>query len=240
MNKRKNKPMQDSELDRLGDILNGFHSEQAMNLEALDGFFAALHCTPSPVQPSRYIPQLWGGGEMADDDAFESEAASQEFFGLVMAFWNDVGRRFQQEEFFHPLLLEDPETGTAHGNDWATGFMRGTEYDRADWLALLEDEERGGILVPIMALAHEHDPDPEMRPYSEPVSSERRELLLAGIAAGATKIHEYFRPLRQYNADAQRMPSTVKREQPKVGRNDPCPCGSGLKYKKCCGKTALH
>ncbi|MDD5005089.1 MAG: preprotein translocase subunit SecA [Candidatus Omnitrophica bacterium] len=30
--------------------------------------------------------------------------------------------------------------------------------------------------------------------------------------------------------------STVKRDQPKVGRNDPCPCGSGKKYKKCCGK----
>lgn len=29
---------------------------------------------------------------------------------------------------------------------------------------------------------------------------------------------------------------TFKREQPKVGRNDPCPCGSGKKYKKCCGK----
>ncbi|MCB1232448.1 MAG: preprotein translocase subunit SecA [Verrucomicrobiae bacterium] len=29
----------------------------------------------------------------------------------------------------------------------------------------------------------------------------------------------------------------IKREQPKVGRNDPCPCGSGKKYKQCCGKT---
>ena len=26
------------------------------------------------------------------------------------------------------------------------------------------------------------------------------------------------------------------REEPKIGRNDPCPCGSGKKYKKCCGK----
>ena len=30
----------------------------------------------------------------------------------------------------------------------------------------------------------------------------------------------------------------IKLEQPKVGRNDPCPCGSGKKYKKCCGKSA--
>jgi len=32
-------------------------------------------------------------------------------------------------------------------------------------------------------------------------------------------------------------PTTVRRTQPKVGRNDPCPCGSGKKYKRCCGAT---
>ena len=31
-------------------------------------------------------------------------------------------------------------------------------------------------------------------------------------------------------------PETVVRQTPKVGRNDPCPCGSGKKYKKCCGR----
>lgn len=34
----------------------------------------------------------------------------------------------------------------------------------------------------------------------------------------------------------RQKPVTVRRETPKVGRNDPCPCGSGKKYKNCCGK----
>jgi len=34
------------------------------------------------------------------------------------------------------------------------------------------------------------------------------------------------------------IPKTVKRETPKVGRNEPCPCGSGRKYKQCCGKAS--
>jgi preprotein translocase subunit SecA len=38
-------------------------------------------------------------------------------------------------------------------------------------------------------------------------------------------------------AEAPAKPTTVKRDAPKVGRNDPCPCGSGKKYKKCCGKA---
>jgi uncharacterized protein len=207
-----------------------------MNLETLDGFFAALHCAPSMTAPSEYLPELWGGGEMSDDDAFESDAAFQEFIALVMAFWNDVGRRFEQEDVFLPLLLEDPDTDTAHGNDWAVGFLRGMSYDRTEWLALMHNDEEGGPLVPIMALAHEHHPDPDMRSFSESILPERREQLLIGIAAGANRLYEYFRPLRMQHADAQRAQSTVRREQPKIGRNDSCPCGSGLKYKNCCGR----
>ena len=37
---------------------------------------------------------------------------------------------------------------------------------------------------------------------------------------------------------AAKKPEPVKRDLPKVGRNDPCPCGSGKKYKKCCGQNA--
>ncbi|MCK9996504.1 MAG: SEC-C domain-containing protein [Candidatus Krumholzibacteria bacterium] len=39
----------------------------------------------------------------------------------------------------------------------------------------------------------------------------------------------------QPRADSPTGARPVQREEPKVGRNDPCPCGSGKKYKKCCG-----
>ena len=55
-------------------------------------------------------------------------------------------------------------SGVTHANDWATGFRRGMEFHKEQWAALLSDEKHGGWLVPIFALAHEHDPDPEMRP----------------------------------------------------------------------------
>jgi SEC-C motif-containing protein len=41
---------------------------------------------------------------------------------------------------------------------------------------------------------------------------------------------------RWYFKDGELVkPKQVRRETPKIGRNDPCPCGSGRKYKKCCG-----
>ncbi len=41
--------------------------------------------------------------------------------------------------------------------------------------------------------------------------------------------------LRKEGNPAQPRVETVVHEGPKIGRNDPCPCGSGKKYKKCCG-----
>jgi preprotein translocase subunit SecA len=41
-----------------------------------------------------------------------------------------------------------------------------------------------------------------------------------------------------FDAAVQAAPQPVRRDEPKVGRNDPCPCGSGKKYKKCCGAKA--
>jgi uncharacterized protein len=47
-------------------------------------------------------------------------------------------------------------------------------------------------------------------------------------------IMEWWLPIRKAG-------STVRRGEPKVGRNDLCPCGSGKKFKKCCGgQKILH
>ncbi|MBM3461461.1 MAG: YchJ family protein [Armatimonadetes bacterium] len=44
---------------------------------------------------------------------------------------------------------------------------------------------------------------------------------------------------RWYYTDGEMVkPKPIVRESPKVGRNEPCPCGSGKKYKKCCGVAA--
>ncbi len=53
--------------------------------------------------------------------------------------------------------------------------------------------------------------------------------------AGAEAVAASIQPGQDGQSERQH---TIKREQPKVGRNDPCPCGSGKKFKHCCGRTA--
>ena len=58
---------------------------------------------------------------------------------------------------------------------------------------------------------------------------------------GLRDIHHELGYFKKINGDwfysvGRVKPMTIVREGAKIGRNDPCPCGSGKKYKKCCGK----
>jgi uncharacterized protein len=234
----KPQPLTEAELDRLAEVLKHFGDKRAMNLEMLDGFFAALNSGPDNVPPSEYLPEIWGG-DMINEDAFSAQPMLEEFISLVTRHWNFISDTLRSGDVFVPLLLED-EHGVSQANDWASGFMRGIGLRREDWAPLLDDEENGGSLVPIFALAHEYDPDPEMRPYKEPVSAEMREKLIVGVAAGVMAIYHYFETERLLPTLSADDAATYRRIAPKVGRNDPCPCGSGKKFKHCCANITLH
>jgi len=228
MDEREEKPESldrfwDSDTEVLGEILDQLEEQGAMTLEELDGFFAALVCGPDMVMPGEYLP-IVVGGDFTNEEIFPNLDAVQLFLDLIRHHWNEVVGSFRAGDIFIPLLLED-EDGRAYGNDWAIGFLRGVDLRRSSWKHFMNDEENVGPLVPIFTLAHELDPDPEMRPFKEPVSDELRERLLAEVSAGVTDIYRYFAPHRQANAMGQR--GTMKAEKQKIGRNDPCYCGSG-------------
>jgi len=80
------------------------------------------------------------------------------------------------------------------------GGEGGVSFHHESWKELLDDEEHGGPLIPIMILAHEHDPDPEMRPYKDNINAELRDKLILGISGAVTAIYRYFAPLRRMMA----------------------------------------
>ena len=84
------------------------------------------------------------------------------------------------------------------------------------WEELFVDELYSP-LVPILALAYEHDPDPEMRPYKDGIDAERGEKLILGAAAGVTAIYEYFEPERR--RIAAELGGGRRLAEGKIGRN---------------------
>ena len=112
-----------------------------MNVEVLDGFFAALIAGPETVMPSEYYPEVFGG-EMSETCDFGNIDEAKEILALMMRHWNDIAGTLFKGRVYMPLLLYD-ENGVAHGNDWADGFMRGMYMRQGGWAKLVNDEEHG-------------------------------------------------------------------------------------------------
>jgi yecA family protein len=55
-----NEPLTEAEFDRLTEFLKGCAGGKAMNVEELDGFFAALVAGPEVAMPSQYLPEVFG------------------------------------------------------------------------------------------------------------------------------------------------------------------------------------
>ena len=223
--------MAEQDLDLIDGFLRRVKGGAVQNAEALDGFFAALACCPDLIMPSEFMPVLQEGEGDDGDLIFEGMGEAQRFMDLVMRHWNAVNDQLNSDDAYLPVLNED-EDGTARANDWANGFLQGAQLRWEIWGDVFDDENQGGALIPIFALAHENHPDPEMRPYKEPISRELREDLITSAAAGVMRLHATLLHQRDdYLPDSD----TFVHLEPKTGRNEPCPCGSGKKFKKCCG-----
>jgi hypothetical protein len=76
--------------------------------------------------------------------------------------------------------------------------------------------------------------DPQMRAM---IIGIYRKMLVAGVDVSDDKeVKKWMKKHPEVLQGGETIKvETVRREEPKVGRNDPCPCGSGKKYKKCCG-----
>ena len=89
-----------------------------MNLEELDGFFAALIAGPDMVMPSEYYPHVFGG-TMEETCEFDSLDHANAILGLLSRHWNTIAGTLYANEPYLPLLLEDdkgwlsPTTGHA-------------------------------------------------------------------------------------------------------------------------------
>src|SRR3954462_235756 len=155
----------------------------------------------------------------------------------------------EDERTYHPEALDtrgailslppeervegDLENLPAYGQVWAVGFMYAVESWPEEW-ELPRDGEVAQVIdsamQDIVALAEEDTGTPSVSMYAEDgppsVSEERLNTLAAAIWA-VYELRQVWRSL------GPRIAPIRKAAEP--GRNDPCPCGSGKKYKKCHG-----
>lgn len=225
-------PLSETELDELEDFIDSDNApEYCLNISALDGFLTALVCGPEVIMPSKWLPKVWGDEEGAQ---FESPEQASRIMELLFRHMNSINTALKAGEgFFRPLLHLAEEDGKAciTATEWCYGFMIYIEWRYKAWVLFLENEEVSISLVPIMALAS----DEKQEDFQELVNTpEKRDDLADLIPLCVEDIYRFWEEARQARPngvinDSFFLPSK------KPGRNEPCPCGSGKKFKKCCG-----
>jgi uncharacterized protein len=106
---------------------------------------------------------------------------------------------------------------------WSEGFYDGMKLD-AGWIPMIRDEDAKTFLIPILAYAKSAHKE-KLKEFSQQELVDMLDDINAHLAEIILMIRDRWRK--------QGTPPSV--HAPKVGRNEPCHCGSGKKFKRCCG-----
>jgi uncharacterized protein len=228
-----NQPLSEAELDELTDFLDSdLVPVDAMDICMLHGYLTAIAIGPVTLLPSQWYARIWGQVEELDFDSLEH---AQQILGLITRFYNQIVLTFMEKaENFLPALYEYVEDGKARisAEEWCTGFGLGVHLRAEAWMPLFEDERYWALLSPMIALSMKDVWD-EATHGRNPV--EVREQLIAILPEAVRAIHAYWSHDREERAPGLVADNFHLGGSSKTGRNAPCPCGSGKKFKKCCG-----
>lgn len=252
------------ELDALLDELRT-RGDETPQWEFCDGFLTALVCTRRPIAAAEYMPMLLGDGEalqvaegqpLPKLEVFKDEAQQARFMELFELRLAEVREQLDadikslaDDAAFQPealdtrgaiAILPEAEQAELAGEEvpsfsqvWALGFMFVVENWADEWAAP-RDKEAAQLLDAAMEfivnLTEDDTDEPALNLYDEagPASTSQERVDAFGEAIWA--VYDLY---RLWKSMGPRQETIVKGEQP--GRNDPCPCGSGKKFKKCHG-----
>lgn len=237
------RPLSDREIDELDHALAALPDDrECFDVAMLEGYLVGVLLQPGNVMPSDWLPPIFAaprGEPMIPGD----QAHVARVIELVMRRYNTLAAHIHAREPFDPIVYDiETEDGAPTSLQqelaalwsWAAGFLAAMQafpvvFERAD-----DDDDLSETLVHI--LRHlPVDPDDDSAD-AEAMREERehinREHPLADLDSAIGTVVDAVLDI----ADITRPREPVVRARAKVGRNDPCPCGSGRKFKLCHGR----
>lgn len=212
-------------LQRLDDFLmSDAVNYNTMLLSELDGFLAGLIICPDMIMPSEWMPVIWGDEGPVFNDIVQAQAVNN----LILEHYNDIIRQLDKRRH-SPVFDIDTRNDDVMWETWISGFGQAMLLRPEAWRSWAEGDDIDlhnslfvlGRLKQLATLAPQDikplDIDDELKKLAPDLIAEHVELLHHARLAKATQ------PM-----------SSANDNRPMVGRNEPCPCGSGKKFKKCC------
>jgi uncharacterized protein len=251
---RDNNPAELKAFDTTCQRLSGF--DDAIHFEFVDGFLTALAAGPRVPPVEEWLPALCGDAfERAFADPADHAQALRSLRTRLVVLQDqlDPEALFDQPDTLRlmPLMAEwtdddrvalvaegkvdSAEVGELlTGAEWVEGFFHAVESFPALWEPATDDDAVAvfkDLFAPIEALSFREDSDPYRlhlaQFYAEAPSAPTRDDLINEACFAVQELRLWF---------VEYAPKIETRRVGKTpGRNDPCPCGSGKKFKKCHG-----
>lgn len=204
--------------------------DEAMLLSELDGYLAGVLVSPYPVAQEDWLKPVWGGG----DAAFPGEAdRSERLIALMLARKAEMAVALHQGGLaYQPIYDVDDRSGEVMWPLWAEGFGRAMGLSGKDWDPLLDsgDEDLGAAWLGLAMYVAMARGVPLGGPEEEAAWNEAADTIPYLVET----LYRRQRGLPRIVLAPAHAPAPAG-PPAKAGRNAPCPCGSGRKFKKCCG-----
>lgn len=239
--------------DELMVLLNEWNRQRRENenlkmvsADFLHGFLTAIVIGPGIAAPSKWLSYAFGNTK--EMPTFANENQMQTIISLLLSIYNCVIQTINNDTYA-PVFSYVKEDGVEKEDVsfWCFGFFTGvTVFDKEEW-DYVNNEYLAELCLPIFSNVYTLNEliltlykEVQLKKI-ETIEDKKRELITDAVY----KIRDYFIELQKKNFfgflgnnnNINNIDLTPKiNEKPKIGRNDPCPCGSGKKYKKCCGK----
>ena len=214
-----------SYLDEL-DLLLLDQGDNWMLLTQLDGYLTGVLVSPDTIQPGRWLRPIWAGDDGEGAPEFEEMAEFQRLLDLIMRHYNEILASLNQPGTYEPIFDIDTRNDDIPWEMWIEGFVQAMEIAPDGWHRIAGSDDAGckaalGGIDKLLAIAN-----------GESRLSRAKQTRWTHEAPDLIPVWVELLHAWRLENDPNR-PAPVR--QGKVGRNDPCPCGSGKKYKKCCG-----
>lgn len=211
-------------------------------LDELHGFLFAIVCAPEPILPSEWLPVVFADQE----PAFANETEAERILPILMGLYNEAvsQRSLTTSQTQLPEACRPRQPAMANFDDdaplhrWSRGFIVGHLWLEETWDAYVPDaldEEFGAVLMVLSFFGNRRVAEEFTKEGDENRSLEEMAEQVAGMldtaAAGYVAMGVTLAELAQDDMTYRPEPT----HSTKTGRNQFCPCGSGKKYKRCCG-----
>lgn len=230
-----------AELDHLADLLNKIPFENdGMELSQFDGFCAGLVVCPEMIMPSEWLPIVWGDDVVPFfQDAEQAEAT----INAVMSHYNRVVNILvNSPEQYEAIYGADINSDDLLWEPWIDGFEQAMRLRVDAWAQIIEcdDKEAASSVNMIIAMNDVNHGRSELDDaaidHIDEIATDLIPNMVRTLNAWTKDMTVSGLPLAS-NVKPKTADNIVQFPNQKVGRNELCPCGSGRKYKKCCGSN---